>query len=570
MQARFRVRYGLCAVGACALLALFPGCVHRDQQVKDTGPATSSSAQASSEDDDWRGSPADKRADSYAHYATGLIYEYNQQANQAFEEYALAAKADPANETMVLEAARHFLETKQAVKAEEILSLAAAEPSASGEVYALLSVTYAQLGKTDLAIQASRTAIKKTPRFLFPYQNLIHLYCQTGKKTEALRVIDEAARQPAQDAAYLADLGQLYIASQALLGPSGQSLTPRLIKAMDEAIKHKPTEPVILLKIGDGYKAAAQFKKAIDVYLQIQKLYPKIPSIREKLADCYLQSGDKKGAAEQLQRIAREDPGNVQAYFILGGLAADDKDFEKAADFYNKTILFNPDFEPAYYDLAGMQIGMRKPADALKTLSKLPESFSKKPGFLLEYYSGLAYSEMKDYSKAIQHYTSAELIAKTGDTNRLNHIFYFQFGAALERDKQLEASEKYFRKCLEVSPDFSEALNYLGYMWAEQGIKLEEARKLIEKANKVEPDNAAFLDSLAWVYYKLNQPEKALKPMLRSIEKNKEPDATLYDHLGDIYMALKQPEKARDAWKKSIEIEASEAVEGKLRALPSH
>ena len=114
-----------------------------------------------------------------------------------------------------------------------------------GEIHALLSVTLAQLGKNDQAIKACREAIKRSPRFLFPYQNLVQLYCQTGKKQEALRVVDEAGRQPDQDAAFLADLGQLYIGSQAVLGPAGKNLTPRLIKALDGAVKLKPTEPVV-------------------------------------------------------------------------------------------------------------------------------------------------------------------------------------------------------------------------------------------------------------------------------------------------------------------------------------
>ncbi|MFO1512142.1 MAG: tetratricopeptide repeat protein [Verrucomicrobiota bacterium] len=54
-------------------------------------------------------------------------------------------------------------------------------------------------------------------------------------------------------------------------------------------------------------------------------------------------------------------------------------------------------------------------------------------------------------------------------------------------------AEKYFEKSIALSPTNSEALNYLGYMWAEKGEKLEQARELIERALKLEPDNAAFL-----------------------------------------------------------------------------
>src|SRR5450756_1895131 len=108
--------------------------------------------------------------------------------------------------------------------------------------------------------------------------------------------------------------------------------------------------------------------------------------------------------------------------------------------------------------------------------------------------------------------------------------------------------------------------NYLGYMWAEKGLKLDEARTLIEKAVAQEPKNSAFLDSLAWVLFKQNKPQEALVPMLKAIEYSQEPDPTLYDHLGDIYSALKQFDKARDAWTKALPGESNEEIQKKINA----
>src|SRR5262249_45388391 len=130
---------------------------------------------------------------------------------------------------------------------------------------------------------------------------------------------------------------------------------------------------------------------------------------------------------------------------------------------------------------------------------------------------------------------------------------------------KFKEAETYFRKALELAPDFSEALNYLGYMWTERGENLQEAREMIEKAVKLEPGNAAYLDSLGWVLFKLDQPQEALKWLLQAIEHTEEPDATLYDHLGDIYAALHQATQAREAWRKSLSIEPSEQIEKKLK-----
>ena len=213
-----------------------------------------------------------------------------------------------------------------------------------------------------------------------------------------------------------------------------------------------------------------------------------------------------------------------------------------------------------------MHITNDDPEEALKVLEKARKKF--KNTFLLEFYSALAHSRAKDYAASIKHFTSAELLAKRDDPERLTALFYFQAGAAYERHKDFKQAENYFRQSLKLAPDFAEALNYLGYMWAERGENLSEAREMIGKALKQEPDNAAFLDSMAWVLFKLNQPKEALEHQLKALKLQKEPDATLHDHLGDIYAALKQLDKARAQWEHALTIEPSETIQKKLKAVP--
>jgi tetratricopeptide (TPR) repeat protein len=176
----------------------------------------------------------------------------------------------------------------------------------------------------------------------------------------------------------------------------------------------------------------------------------------------------------------------------------------------------------------------------------------------------MALSRQKAYKEALRHYTEAEVLARTSEPKRLNELFYFQVGAAFERSGDYDQAEKYFQKCLEASPNFAEALNYLGYMWAEHGKKLPEARAMIEKAVKLEPKNPAYLDSLGWVLFKQGEPKQGLENILKAVEFSEQPDATIYDHLGDIYAVLNQSDKAREAWQKSLSLEASEAVQKKL------
>jgi tetratricopeptide (TPR) repeat protein len=172
---------------------------------------------------------------------------------------------------------------------------------------------------------------------------------------------------------------------------------------------------------------------------------------------------------------------------------------------------------------------------------------------------------LKEYTNALEHFTTAEIVAKATETNRLTYHFYFELGAAHERAGKIPESERYFESCLSMKPEFPPALNYLGYMWAERGTNLARAREFIEKAVKMDPTNAAYLDSLGWVLFKQGHTKEALEPIRKAVELNEEPDATLYDHLGDIYSALKQPDKAREAWRKALEIEPSKELEKKLK-----
>ena len=235
--------------------------------------------------------------------------------------------------------------------------------------------------------------------------------------------------------------------------------------------------------------------------LGVLKALPDVPLLREqihaKLADIYLRGGDRKAAVTQLEAIVKADPLNPQAYFFLGEIAYEGTNYAKAVEYLRQAVMLAPDFEVAYSSLATAELGAHQPEDALKTLEKARDKFGK--SFATEMLSGIAASMQKDYTNAVRFFTAAEVIARATDPRRLNHVFYFQAGAAHERRGDFLQAEIYLKKTLELSPDYTPALNYLGYMWADRGEKLEEAKAMIEKALKAEPKNGAYLDSMAWV-----------------------------------------------------------------------
>ena len=554
-------------------VAVLAGC-SSSSTTRNTGSAKAGAApRAGAETADYTSSAVKARTESHAHYIAAVLHEQNDEPELAAEEFYKAAMADPSNESIVMEATGRLLRFRQGEKpdekalamrekAVEVLKKATARPEASGALHARLALIYSLMGKRDLAVEASRQAIKKSPDSLSGYQYLAQLHLQNNQSEAGLKVLDEAAKQPNPDVGFLIELGETYAAFSRTVPAS--AIKPRALDAFKRAADMKPNNSVQLQRLADGFNALGEVDLAVEHYLKLAERLPNLTAIRDRLVELYLRKQDRTNAAVQLRAVIRESPANPQTHYLLGSILFEERNSKEAAESFEKTILLSPTFEPAYYDFAAAKINLNEPQEALKMLDRARSKFSE--SFVGEFYTALAYTRMKDYTNSLKHLTSAEVIARATATNRLTHTFYFQLGSAYERNQKFKEAETYFRKALEIEPEFSEALNYLGYMWAERGENLAEAREMIEKAVKQEPKNAAYLDSLGWVIFKLEQPAEALPWILKAIEYNDEPDATLYDHLGDIYDALKQTSKAREAWQKSISIEPNDAVEKKLKS----
>ena len=93
------------------------------------------------------------------------------------------------------------------------------------------------------------------------------------------------------------------------------------------------------------------------------------------------------------------------------------------------------------------------------------------------------------------------------------------------------------RQVIEIDGNYSSALNFLGYLYAEAGEKLDEAENLINRALKIKPTDGYYLDSLGWVYYQKGEYDKALKTLLEA-NALVPGEGVILEHIGDVYRAL--------------------------------
>jgi Tfp pilus assembly protein PilF len=124
------------------------------------------------------------------------------------------------------------------------------------------------------------------------------------------------------------------------------------------------------------------------------------------------------------------------------------------------------------------------------------------------------------------------------------------------------------RKVIAIDPKHSNALNYLGYTYADLGQNLDEAEKLIKEALKYKPDDGYITDSLGWVYYKKGDFEKALQYLQKAVEIVPD-DPIMLEHLGDAYLKLNDKINALKYYKKSLQHKEKdkEELEKKIQAI---
>ena len=95
---------------------------------------------------------------------------------------------------------------------------------------------------------------------------------------------------------------------------------------------------------------------------------------------------------------------------------------------------------------------------------------------------------------------------------------YNEAGALYDEAKNKEKTIASMKKAIELNPKNSAALNYLGYTWAEMGVRLDEAEDLILRALKIEPNDGFYIDSLGWVYYQKGDYLRAVEQLERAVE----------------------------------------------------
>ena len=146
-------------------------------------------------------------------------------------------------------------------------------------------------------------------------------------------------------------------------------------------------------------------------------------------------------------------------------------------------------------------------------------------------------------------------------------IAYKLLGVGYKIGGRIDAAIENLDRSVQLDDSSAAALNYLGYLLADDGIRLEEARVFIEMALAIDPENGAYLDSMGWVLYRLKEYHQAreyLESAVQLMDVTEEENYVIYEHLGDVYYEIGLFQEAVEAWEEALELKYLSDIQRKI------
>jgi len=322
------------------------------------------------------------------------------------------------------------------------------------------------------------------------------------------------------------------------------------IETLSILLEDQPQSFRARVQIAELYDRQRQWTEAAQAWAAVQKLNARNTEVMARRASSLMNGGRPADARDVLREALKITPNDVRMSFMLAQAQRDAGDLEGAEATARALKAAHPDDARTTYLLAQMLESRgrhQEIVDLMKPEIERLRAARAKPGqvALLLGTQGLALLQLKRYDEAIAVYREA-IAAAPDDT-----AVMFQFGAALDRAGKRPDAQKVFRDLIAKDPLDANALNYLGYMLAEQGTALDEAVTLIQRALKIDPENPSYLDSLGWAYFQ--QGKLALAdPPLSAAAGRLPTNSVIQEHLGDLRLKQDRRAEAVEAWQRAL------------------
>jgi tetratricopeptide (TPR) repeat protein len=331
----------------------------------------------------------------------------------------------------------------------------------------------------------------------------------------------------------------------------------------------------------------------IQIYMEVLDLHPNHLATLQALAQAQMSIDDLDGAMSTLEEIERRYPEDLRSIARLAYLKYEAREFDEAAVRFERVLAANPEEyeiafflgivqrragetdaavtsflrippEHRYYAEARTQLASiyERRGQYDRALSEVGFAAAVQPARSLDLYAATLRSKTGDFDGAVDH---LERLLRQGPED--DELLY-NLGVIHGEADRVEEAVGYMERALALNPENASALNYIGYTWAERGLRLDDAESMIERAIALRPNDGYIVDSLGWVYYMRALPlvetgrrteanellQRALKELYRA-EELTGGDPVVSEHLGDTYLLLDEKQQALEKFEEAIRLE---------------
>jgi len=413
---------------------------------------------------------------------------------------------------------------------------------------------------------------------------LYEIYMDSSRGEEALGIAEWVADREPESARTKIALAAAYD----VMGRSEDSE-----RVLREAIEMDPSDMSVYVALARSRRERGDAQGEMDVYREILDREPGHHAALLSLSDAQLKADDREGAIATLEEIERLYPDDLRSIVRLAFLNYEDRDYEVAAQRFERVVSQTPEETELVFFLGIAQRKSGQSDLARLTFERIPaesENYAdartqiaalyEREGKFAEALAEIEKANAASPSQELMLY-SATLRAKSGDfdgaVERLQRMLaanpeddelLYNLGVVYGEADRIDESIGFMQQAIEINPENANALNYIGYTWAEQGIHLDEAESLIARALHLRPEDGYIADSMGWVYYMRARPlvedgqsveakqylEQALEQLERAADLTGG-DPVVSEHIGDTYLLLDDKQRALDRFEEALRLE---------------
>ena len=438
----------------------------------------------------------------------------------------------------------------------------------------ILADIYALKGQNDLALQSYREALDLNPDNQRIRLLLATILIRKGALEKALGHLDVLLDSNPEIIIAHYYRGRIYLEMQRLEEAEA---------ALLEALKRNNTLEPALFDLGTLYQMTKRPLKAAEVYEKLLTLHPDKSIVRERLLNLYLKLDRKEDLEKHMDAIKDRSKQGEQGRQLLGLIYLRQGRLDESIEELDMIVSIRPEDDKSRYYLATAYeekgetekalehfsaikpesdffIGAQKHITYLlnaqkrydEAISSLEKALALKKGHSdLHLLLGSVYEARGDYEKGME-------TLKTGlQKDAENLELLFRYGVLLDKTGDKDACIDQMNKILELDPKHADALNYIGYTYADRGERLDEAKAMIQKALAIKPGSGYIIDSLGWVCYQQGAYDEALHHLEKAVKLLPE-DPIINEHLGDVYAKKGAYKKALIYYRKALSLKDEE------------